>query len=67
MDEWLVKMFNPTLERRQTILFFLIVVIYGLICIDWILGQIQVTTKTHTKSIKGLIDFEKTQVEEYIS
>ena len=26
-DEELVKMFNPTLKRRETILFFLIVVI----------------------------------------
>ena len=26
-DEKLVKMFNPTLKRRETILFFLIVVI----------------------------------------
>ena len=29
-DEELVKMFNPTLKRRYTILFFLIVVINGL-------------------------------------
>ena len=28
-DEELVKMFNPTLNRRETILFFLIVVING--------------------------------------
>ena len=33
-DEELVKMFNPTLKKRETILFFLIVVINGLICID---------------------------------
>ena len=33
-DEKLVKMFNPTLKRRETILFFLIVVINGLIWID---------------------------------
>ena len=32
-DEELVKMFNPTLKRRKTILFFLIVVINGLKCI----------------------------------
>jgi len=32
-DEELVKMFNPTLKRREAILFFLIVVINGLICI----------------------------------
>ena len=32
-DEELVKMFNPTMERRKTILFFLIVVINGLKCI----------------------------------
>ena len=29
-DDALVKMFNPTLKRRETILFFLIVVINGL-------------------------------------
>ena len=29
-DGALVKMFNPTLTRRETILFFLIVVINGL-------------------------------------
>ena len=29
-DEELVKMFNPTLKRRKTILLFLIVVINGL-------------------------------------
>ena len=28
-DEELVKMFNPTLKRRETILFFLIMVING--------------------------------------
>ena len=32
-DEELVKMFNLTLKRRETILFFLIVVINGLKCI----------------------------------
>ena len=32
-DEELVKMVNPTLKRRETILFFLIVVINGLKCI----------------------------------
>ena len=30
-DDELVKMFNPTLKRRENILFFLIVVINGLI------------------------------------
>ena len=30
VDEELVKMFDPTLKRRETILFFLIVVINGL-------------------------------------
>ena len=29
-DDELVKMFNPTLKKRETILFFLIVVINGL-------------------------------------
>ena len=33
VDKELVKMFNPTLKRRETILFFLIVVINRLICI----------------------------------
>ena len=33
-DEELVKMFNLTLKIRETILFFLIVVINGLIWID---------------------------------
>ena len=32
-DEELVKMVNPTLKRRETILLFLIVVINGLKCI----------------------------------
>ena len=32
-DEELLKMFNPTLKMRETILFFLIMVINGLICI----------------------------------
>ena len=32
-DEELVRMVNPTLKRRETILFFLIVVINGLKCI----------------------------------
>ena len=36
-DEELVKMFNLTLKRRETILFFLIVVINGL---TWIVSEI---------------------------
>ena len=32
-DGELVKMFNPTLKRKDAILFFLIVVINGLKCI----------------------------------
>ena len=32
-DDALVKMFNPTLKRREAILFFLIVVINELKCI----------------------------------
>ena len=32
-DEKLVKMFNPILKMRETILFFLIVVINGVKCI----------------------------------
>ena len=31
-------MFNPTLKMRETLLFFLIVVINGLICIDSDIG-----------------------------
>ena len=37
-DDELVKMFNLTLKRRETILLFLIVVIDGLICIDSDIG-----------------------------
>ena len=33
-EEELVKMFNPTLKMREIILFLLIAVINGLICID---------------------------------
>ena len=36
-DDELVKMFNPTLKRREVILFFLIVVINGL---TWIVSDI---------------------------
>ena len=32
-DEELVKIVNPTLKIRETILFFLIMIINGLICI----------------------------------
>ena len=34
-DKELVKMFNPTLKMRETILFFLIVVINGLNCLRY--------------------------------
>ena len=37
-DEELMKMVNPTLKRRETILFFLIVVINGLKCIVLYIG-----------------------------
>ena len=40
-DEELVKMFNPTLKRSETILFFLIVVINGL---TWIVSDIGLDT-----------------------
>ena len=40
-DEELVKMFNPTLKRREFILFFLIVMINGLI---WIVSNIKLDT-----------------------
>ena len=36
--EEIVKMFYPTLKRREIILFLLIVVINGLICIDSDIG-----------------------------
>ena len=32
-DKELVRMFNPTLKRRETFLFFLIMMINGLTCI----------------------------------
>ena len=37
-DVELVKVFNPTLKMRETILFFLIVMINGLIWIDLDIG-----------------------------
>ena len=40
-DEELVKIFNPILKRRETILFFLIVVINGLV---WIVLDIGLDT-----------------------
>ena len=40
-DEELVKIFNPTLKMRKTILFFLIVVINGL---TWIVSDIGLDT-----------------------
>ena len=40
-DEELVKMFNPTLKIRETILFFLIVMINGL---TWIVSDIGLDT-----------------------
>ena len=40
-DKELVKMFNPTLKMRETILFFLIVVINGL---TWIVSNIGLDT-----------------------
>ena len=41
VDEELVKLFNPTLKTTETILFFLIVVINGLI---WINSDIELDT-----------------------
>ena len=40
-DEELMKMFNPTLKIRETILFFLIVIINGL---TWIVSDIGLDT-----------------------
>ena len=37
-DTELVQMFNPTLKMTEIVLFFLIVVINGLICIDSDIG-----------------------------
>ena len=45
-DEELVKMVNPTLKRRETILFFLIVVINGL---TWIVSDIRLDMCTKGK------------------
>ena len=42
-DKELVKMFNPTLKMRVTILFFLIMVINGL---TWIISDIGLDTCT---------------------
>ena len=42
-DKELVKMFNPTLKMRETILFFLIMVINGL---TWIISDIGLDTCT---------------------
>ena len=48
-DNELMKKFNPTLKIRETILFFLIVVINGLICID---SDIRLNT-VHKGEVKG--------------
>ena len=40
-EKYLVKMFNPTLKKRETIWFFLIVVINGL---TWIISDIGLDT-----------------------
>ena len=39
-DKELVKMFNLTLKRRETLLFFLVMVINKLICIEQILEKL---------------------------
>ena len=39
-DKELVKMFNLILKRRETLLFFLVVVINKLICIEQILEKL---------------------------
>ena len=50
-DEELVKIFNPTLKKRETILFFLIVVINGL---TWIISDIDIGLDTCTRGeVKG--------------
>ena len=45
-DKELVKMFNPILKRRETILFFLIVVINRL---TWIVSEIGLDTCTRER------------------
>ena len=45
-DGELMKMFNPTLKGRETILFFLIVLINGLIWIDSNIGLDTCTRET---------------------
>ena len=45
-DEKFVKMFNPTLKRRETILFFLIVMINEL---TWIVSKIGLDTCTRER------------------
>ena len=54
-DEKLVKMFNPTLKRRETILFFLIVVINEL---TWIVSEIGLDT-----SVRGRRRVEVSKLE----
>ena len=47
-DEELWKMFNPTMKRRETFLFFLIVVINGL---TWIVSAIGLDTCASPNSV----------------
>ena len=51
-DEKLVKMFNPTLKRRETFLFFLIVVINGL---TWIVSDIGLDTCARGRQLISLL------------
>ena len=51
-DEELVKMFNPALKKRETILFFLIVVINGL---TWIVSDIGLDTCARGRQLISLL------------
>ena len=55
-DEELVRMVNPTLKRRETILFFLIVVILGLFILQKLLvSPFNYVTPAHQINIQQLI------------
>ena len=54
-DEELVKMFNCTLKMKETILFFLIVVINGL---TWIVSDIELDT-----CVRGMWRVEMSKIE----
>ena len=57
-DEELVKIVNPTLKRRETILFFLIVVINGLKCIVSDIGLDTCARGTHKEKNREILGKE---------